>query len=1615
MATTATFKATYTTAGTFTWIAPAGVSSISVECWAGGGGGGGGGGDGGGGGEYAAELSNTCTPGNSYTVVVGAGGTFNNNGNNSSFTGTGATTVTANKGLTGSVNPGAGGTGSTNSTHHDGGAGASNGTTGGGGGGGSGGTASTGNAGTAGSGSSGGAGAVAVTGGGPGGNGGNNGVVGSAPASGPGGGGGGGGGGQNGGSGFAGQVVITWTMDSPATITKATTGTWTWTAPAGVISVRAECWGSGGGGAGSTNSVRGGAAGGGGEYAAEPSAVVTPGNSYTFTVGAAGTAGAVAGDGGAGGSSTFAANAVTVTANGGSGGVHTGTPGAAGGTGSTNTTHFNGGAGGNAVAASSAGGGGGGGSGGTNSVGNNGGNASGTSAGAAATAVTGGGVGGAGGNGTGPTTGSAPASGPGGGGGGGGVIAATTKAGGAGFDGQLTLTFEVPAGTVTTVPFTPLPPAWLPGLPSALSGVFKTWPPPGYLLPPPIVTCSGSLALQHPGLTGTYTPDGFILPPYGHLPPGFHPGKHPASPEGIPFQPWPGPQHVDPLPITTSGELDFPSPTVGGSAGHGFPFPRGVLAIKVELLVNGTWTDVSQFVFQRDGITITRGRPNEATSVVPSGLSLTFNNRDGRFSYRNPAGPYYPFIGRNTQIRLSTQDDLIFTGPYTYRFWGEVAAWPPLWDPTGTDVYVQIVANGVLRRLAQGSPIGSPLRRYYTRLTDGEAPIAYWTMEDGSGATSFASAVSGGSAMTYTGTPSLSSNTSFLGSDALPSLNATTFDGTTSSFGSSGNDVYSVPGTYTWTAPGGITSVDARAWGGGGGGATGTSNGGGGGGGGELAEETAYAVVPGTGYAVVVGAGGTTGSNGENSSFDGTGVVAHGGHGAGGSSGGTGGTGSSDGNHHNGGAGAAGSTGSTTSRTFTSSGSWTAPAGVTKVTVYAWGGGGGGQSGNHSASEGRPGGGGGEFALQELADVTPGNTYTVTVGAAGQGGASGANPGTNGGDSTFNADSGTVRANGGGGAHDNIRGSGGTGSTATSHHDGGDGGTHPGADNGGSGGGSSGGYTQAGDNGNQPSGTTGGSGGSARSGGGPGGAGGNSGKVGHAPSYGPGGGGGGGSGNSTASYAGGDGQKGKVILYYSVSGTGGGGGGGASGGTAATGSSGSGTSGGVAVTNGGPGGNGGQDGDGSIPFSGPGGGGGGGDGNTTTPYFLGANGYSGQVALIYTPSSVPNANIFRFLLEIPAGGEVDGTVIAQMFTGGTVFRCDVIYRTGGNLQLKGYNSVPAQIFDSGSQVFSANGQPMMVSVELGTSGANVTWKLTAILPGAGSALATFSGSVAGTIGSVTEIKFDPTAALTATTVGHATVQYALVPLTDLADPINGYAGELAGDRITRLCGEEGFAAVITGSSGDTAAMGPQADDTLLNLLQACEDVDRGLLYEPRDSLAIAYRTQTDLTNQTPVILDYSAAVLAQDLVPTADDQQTRNDVTITRTNGSSVRVTLDTGALSTLDPPDGVGRYTYSATVDCFTDSQLTTIADWILSLGTVDDLRYPVINLDLARSEVNAIFADLVGLNVGSFVEITNGPEWLPPGPIDQLALGFTEVLNAYQWTIALNCVPELPYEGGL
>ena len=220
--------------------------------------------------------------------------------------------------------------------------------------------------------------------------------------------------------------------------------------------------------------------------------------------------------------------------------------------------------------------------------------------------------------------------------------------------------------------------------------------------------------------------------------------------------------------------------------------------------------------------------------------------------------------------------------------------------------------------------------------------------------------------------------------------------------------------------------------------------------------------------------------------------------------------------------------------TYTTSGTWTCPAGLTSVTVQCWGGGGAGGGVLSAALVGGGGGAGGSYA-RSILSVTPSASYNISVGAAVTGGTGN---GATGNPSWFGASS-TIYAQGGAGGTGAITGSsgsGGAGSINSSIGDvrypGGNGSAGTNSSYSGAGGGGAGSTG----NGGNASGRTAGSGTALN--GGNGGAGRNTAGVGNSGSSYGGGGGGGYNGTRFRNRNGGNGAAGLVILsYFTLTGT----------------------------------------------------------------------------------------------------------------------------------------------------------------------------------------------------------------------------------------------------------------------------------------------------------------------------------------------------------------------------------------------------------------------------------------------------------------------------------------------
>ena len=261
-------------------------------------------------------------------------------------------------------------------------------------------------------------------------------------------------------------------------------------------------------------------------------------------------------------------------------------------------------------------------------------------------------------------------------------------------------------------------------------------------------------------------------------------------------------------------------------------------------------------------------------------------------------------------------------------------------------------------------------------------------------------------------------------------------------------------------------------------------------------------------------------------------------------------------------------------------------------------------------------------------------------------------------------------------------------------------------------------------------------------------------------------------------------------------------------------------------------------------------------------------------------------------------------------------------------------------------------------------------------------------------------------------IGHVIVWEGAGNIPDVVETssiAHGFAGEAAGRRFERLCAEVDVPFLGFGDLDDTLAMGVQFEDYFENQITEIEDTDRGLIYEPRHTFALGYRTRASLYNQDPLAtLNFNALDLAPPFEPVLDDTNIRNDVFAQRREGASFQATQETGPLSVQDPPDGIGRYKDEVPVNVETDEDLPALAGWLLALGTVNEPRYRRVSVDL-RANTDP---DLLTAEIGYPIQIIDTERLNIYDPINLLVLGYSETLSPFEHRITFNCVPYSPFQ---
>ncbi len=416
---------------------------------------------------------------------------------------------------------------------------------------------------------------------------------------------------------------------------------------------------------------------------------------------------------------------------------------------------------------------------------------------------------------------------------------------------------------------------------------------------------------------------------------------------------------------------------------------------------------------------------------------------------------------------------------------------------------------------------------------------------------------------------------------------------------------------------------------------------------------------------------------------------------------------------------------------------------------------------------------------------------------------------------------------------------------------------------------------------------------------------------------------------------------------------------------------------------------------------------------------------------IYPPTYTATGETKIFALwHIPSGLAGTERQLYRIYTsGGSFDYVDLVLNAvGGTIGLNAWFN--GSITKSSSAGYNSDfiSNPVAIGVEFVESGGSVVTHVYTYGPvNIGDVSATWTTSTFGRVTRITvgDRRISAVTDLATISIGHIAIAKdtsAFSKLISVSPPygFRGYVGETAGARFARLCEEEGQDYVLAGVASKSEAMGVQNPNTLYNLLAECVKVDQGIMFEPRDSLAVGFRTRRNMCSQRPLPLSYASSHLHGEFLPVNDNRFLSNDVTISRPDGGSGRYAIPDGDLEHLTteaPPLGAGRYEETQTLNAQTDDRLVLLAQWWAHVAAWKGQRFPSVEVDLARAPLvvdTATTNAVRGASMGDVLEIntTGAPGWVSENPAKLLIRGVTEIVSRMSNRFTFNLSPGKPFD---
>jgi len=411
---------------------------------------------------------------------------------------------------------------------------------------------------------------------------------------------------------------------------------------------------------------------------------------------------------------------------------------------------------------------------------------------------------------------------------------------------------------------------------------------------------------------------------------------------------------------------------------------------------------------------------------------------------------------------------------------------------------------------------------------------------------------------------------------------------------------------------------------------------------------------------------------------------------------------------------------------------------------------------------------------------------------------------------------------------------------------------------------------------------------------------------------------------------------------------------------------------------------------------------------------MGTGSFSGTVKSYASTGTA----VVSFLMNVPPAGTTNNSVVCSFTTGGSIKTWKLLVSSAGDLGINAYDNNDVLVYDPGYVAFAVNGKLLDVSIRLEQNGANIDSTIVSYLVDGPLGVIVFTQTATGeNFTRVVDVALAPDRNQSTVSYGHLRVLDNSSEVYSFTKQVSAWNGEPAGARIKRLCEEEGVPFASIGDIDDSSLMGYQGQKTFLELIRECEATDLGVVYEPAEYTGIGYRTRRSLySQQADLTLDYNAADLSA-FDTEEDDQGIVNDITVRRVEGSSSRAVLESGPISILPPPNGVGKYDSSIELPAYSDTELKPHADWRLHLSTVDEARVSKLEVQLHRQNfINdpALYTSATQADIGSKVVVSNPPAWVSANDTEQLVQGYTETISNFTRTISFNTSPASVYSIG-